>query len=72
MKTVDILEVFVDAIDKTIGEKWKHEVHILGWSSEHINFEVDGKEYVIAISEVCEGDHRYQKLKETERGVNAV
>lgn len=61
MKVVDIMESLVDAIIKKIFEEWKHEGIICGWSSEHINFEIDGKEYVLRISEVKEGEHWCEK-----------
>lgn len=57
MKTVDILEVFVAAIEERIGKEWRHECFILGWSSEHINFEIDGKEYVLKMREIKDGCH---------------
>ena len=57
MKTVDIMEMLTDAIDKKIFGEWKHEGFICGNSSEHINFEIDGKEYVLRIKEVKDGEH---------------
>lgn len=52
MKTVDIVEMVSDAIEKKIIGEWKHEGGILSASSEHVDFEIDGKEYVIAIKEL--------------------
>ena len=57
MKTVDIMEAFVCSIEEKIIKEWRHEGFIGGWSSEHINFEVDGQEYVVKIREVKEGEH---------------
>ena len=57
MKTVDIVESFVVAIEEKIIKEWRHEGFICGWSSEHINFELDGKEYVVHIREIKEGEH---------------
>lgn len=57
MKVIDIMEVLTNAIDKTIFEEWKHEGFIGGFTSEHINFEVDNKEYVLRIYEVKDGEH---------------
>lgn len=57
MKSVDIMEMLTNAIDKTIFGEWKHEGFIGGFTSENINFEIDGKEYVLRISEVKDGDH---------------
>lgn len=61
MKQVDIMEVFVNAIDKTIFNEWKHEGFIGGFTSEDINFEVDGQEYVLKIHEVHSGEHWSEK-----------
>ena len=52
MKTVDIMEVFVNAIEETIVKAWRHDGFICEFTSEHIDFEVDGKEYVLKIPEV--------------------
>ena len=52
MKQVDILECFIETMEKKIGDEWKHDVFISGCSSEHINFEIDGIEYVVNIGEV--------------------
>ena len=57
MKSVDIMEAFVSAIEEKIFQEWRHEGFIGGWSSEHINFEIDGKEYVLRIREMKEGEH---------------
>lgn len=57
MKQVDIMEVLTNAIDKTIIGEWKHDGFIGGFTSEHINFEIDHKEYVLRIYEVNEGGH---------------
>lgn len=43
MKTVDIMEMLTNDIDKIIFGEWKHEGFICGNSSEHINFEIDGR-----------------------------
>jgi hypothetical protein len=61
MKTVDIMEMLTNAIDKTIFRDWKHEGFIGGFTSEDINFEVDGKEYVLKIHEVKDGEHWSEK-----------
>ena len=57
MRTADIMEVFVSAIDEKIGKEWRHECVVDGWSSEHINFYVDDKEYVLKIREIKDGEH---------------
>lgn len=57
MKTVHIMESIVYSITNKIFEEWKHEGFMCGWSSEHINFEVDGKEYVLLIREIGECEH---------------
>lgn len=61
MKTVDIMEAFVTAIEEKIMKEWRHEGFICGWSSGYINFEVDDKEYIMRIAEVQEGEHWSQK-----------
>lgn len=61
MKAVDIMEMLTNAIDKTIFGEWKHEGFIGGFTSEHIDFEIDGKEYILRISEVKDGEHWSEK-----------
>ena len=61
MKTVDIIEMLLCAIEEKLGKEWKHEVIIDGCSSNHINFDVDGKEYVLRIYEVKKGEHWSEK-----------
>ena len=61
MKTVDIIEMLLRAIEEKLGKEWKHEVIIHGCSSNHINFDVDGEEYVLRIYEVKEGEHWSEK-----------
>lgn len=57
MKECDITEVFMSAVEEKIGKEWRHEVGILGCSSVHVNFEVDGREYVLRLYEVKDGRH---------------
>lgn len=57
MKECDIMEVLTNAIDKTILGEWRHDGFIGGFTSGHINFEVDHKEYVLKIYEVNENGH---------------
>ena len=64
MKAADIMEVFVSSIDEKIRDEWKHEAYILGWSSDHANFEIDGKEYCLILKEVREGEHWSLKKEE--------
>ena len=64
MKSVDIMEVITNAIDETILQKWRHEGFIGGFTSEHINFEIDGREYVLLIAEVKDGEHWSEKRLE--------
>lgn len=56
----DIIDVVASTIERKIGGEWKHEVGILGCSSIHANFEIDGKEYVIVLHEV-EGGHDFSE-----------
>ena len=56
MKQVDIMEALVSAIEEKILKEWRHEGCILGWSSQHINFDIDEKEYVLLIREIGEGE----------------
>lgn len=57
MKQSDIMETIATAIEEKFFKEWKHEGFIDGCSCEHINFEVDDKEYVLLIREICEGEH---------------
>ena len=51
----DIVDVCGVAIENKIGGEWKHEVGRFGVSSCHVNFEIDGKEYVLVLHEVKDG-----------------
>lgn len=64
MRNGDIMESIATDIEETIFKKWKHEGFIGGCSSSHVNVEIDGKEYVLALHEVEEGQHFSQYLKE--------
>lgn len=66
MKTVDIMETFVSAVEETIFKNWRHEGFIGGWSSEHANFEVDGTEYELSLQEVRDEEH-WSKVTERNR-----
>ena len=57
MKSADIIEVFTSSVEETIFKKWRHEGFIGGFSSEQANFVIDGKEYVLRLSEVADGEH---------------
>ena len=57
MKTCDIMEVFVAAVEDKIFSAWKHEGFIGGWTSDSANFDIDGKEYVLKLREVKDGEH---------------
>lgn len=57
MKNVHIMEALTNAIDSKILEEWKHEGFIGGFDSGSINFEIDGKEYVLTLEEVRLGEH---------------
>ena len=55
MLNADILETCGLMIEDKIGKEWKHEVSLLGMSSRHVNFEIDGREYVLVLHEIKEG-----------------
>ena len=57
MYSFDIIDVVAATIEWKIGGEWKHEVHILGTSSVHANFEIDNREYVLVLHEITEGHH---------------
>jgi hypothetical protein len=64
MKNADIMEAFVSAIEDKIVKEWKHEGFIFGWSSEHIKFEIDGKEYAVYLEKLKEGQ-KIQNFRES-------
>lgn len=68
MKTADIMEVLVSAVEETIIGKWKHEGFNGGWSSDYANICIDDKEYVIRLEEVTDGQHWSDKLKGADNG----
>ena len=48
-----IIEALKSAIENKIIGEWRHEGGVLGISAEHINVEIDGKEYtVIEVKEI--------------------
>ena len=56
MKSGDICEqIAVHAIERVFCGEWQHEGYLLGCSSKHVNFELDGKEYVLVLTEITEG-----------------
>ncbi len=55
MKNSDIIEGIGGFVERQYGEEWKHDVGIYGGSSKHLNFVIDGKEYVPVLHEVAEG-----------------
>ena len=57
MKSVDVMEVLVGSIDKTIFGEWRHEGFIGGWASNSANFVIDNKEYVLNLQEVADDKH---------------
>lgn len=57
MKSCDIMEVFVTAIEKTIIGEWRHEGFIGGWSSDSANFVIGNKDYVLRLKELKDGEH---------------
>ena len=61
MKPVDITEVFVTAFEEKIIKEWRHEGFICGWSGSHVNFEIDGKEYMLTLDEIHDGEHWSEK-----------
>ena len=64
MKTGDICDCLaVRGIEQVFFGEWKHEGMILGTSSRHINFEIDGKEYVFVLHEITEGHHFSEYLE---------
>jgi hypothetical protein len=70
MKTVDIMEMLTIAIEEKLFKEWKHEGLIEGFSSEHINFDVDDKEYVLLIREIGDGEHFSEMHITRERDYN--
>lgn len=64
MLNSDITYVISYSIQKLIGADWRHEVALFGESDRHLNFEIDGKEYVLVLHEVKDGHHWYEFLHE--------
>lgn len=57
MKSCDIMETFVSAVEETIFKGWRHEGFIGGWTSNAANFVIDDKEYVLKLGVVHDGEH---------------
>ena len=62
----DIIETIAGHIDRHIGGEWKHEIELYGYSSRHLNFVIDGKEYVLVLHEVKDG-HDWSEYLDGER-----
>ena len=56
MKNADIMEVFITSIEEKIFKEWRHDGFIGGFTSDYGNFEIDGKEYVLKLIEVKDGE----------------
>lgn len=56
MKNADIMEVFITSIEEKIFKEWRHDGFIGGFTSDSGNFEIDGKEYVLKLIEVKDGE----------------
>lgn len=63
MKNKDIMEALVDAVHDTIFECWKHEGFIGRFTRDSANFVIDGKEYVLLLTEVLDGEHWTKKME---------
>lgn len=57
MQNSDIIETCGCLMEEKIGGEWKHEVAMYGMSSCHLNFMIDGKEYVLVLHEIKDGEH---------------
>lgn len=69
MRSSDICDCLATrGIEQVFYGEWKHEGGILGTSSRHINFEIDGKEYVLVLSEVTEGHSFSEYLEGSDNG----
>ena len=60
----DIIESCACHIERKIGNEWKHEVGILGTGYNYANFEIDGREYVMILHEIKDGECFAMYLKE--------
>ena len=57
MRNADIMGVFITSIEEKIFKEWIHDGFIGGFTSDSVNFEIDGKEYVLKLIEVKDGQH---------------
>lgn len=64
MKSCDIIETIVSTIEKTIFKEWRHEGFIDWWNSDSAIFDIDGKEYVLNLKDVEDGEHFSEKMLE--------
>ena len=65
MLNSDIIETCGCLMEEKIGDEWKHEVAVYGMSSRHLNFTIDGKEYVLVLHEIKAGEN-FDKYLENE------
>lgn len=56
MKNTDIMEVFIASIEEKILKEWRHDGFIGGFTSDSGNFCIDGKEYVLKMIEIKDGN----------------
>ena len=52
MITANMIDAFIDGIESKIIREWRHDGGVYGCSSGHIDFVIDGKEYILLIREV--------------------
>lgn len=55
MQKSDIIDGIGEFVVQRYGKEWKHDVGVYGGSSKHLNFVIDGKEYVLVLHEVTDG-----------------
>ena len=57
MKSCDIMEAVTVSVEEKIFKEWRHEGFIGGFTSNYLNMEIDGEEYVLVLHKVPNGHH---------------
>lgn len=57
MKSCDIMEAVAVSVEEKIFKEWRHEGFIGGFTSNYLNMEIDGEEYVLVLHKVPNGHH---------------
>ena len=72
MKSCDIMEAVTVSVEEKIFKEWRHEGFIGGFTSNYLNMEIDGEEYVLVLHKVPNGHHYSEFTGEAMKMARAI